>query len=75
MAAPVTKADAQLLAVHAALDELAKADPDAATLVKLRFFAGLTATEAADALDMSVRSAHDVWAYARSSLRDKLGPA
>ena len=67
--APAAADDDQLLAVHEALDELAKADPDAATLVKLRFFAGLTATEAADALGMSVRSAHDLWAYARSWLR------
>jgi RNA polymerase sigma factor (TIGR02999 family) len=64
--------DGQLLAVHEALDELAKADPDAATLVKLRFFAGLTAPEAADVLGMSVRAAHDLWAYARSWLRHRL---
>ncbi|MFO0846658.1 MAG: ECF-type sigma factor [Gemmataceae bacterium] len=32
---------------------MAHAEPDAATLVKLRFFAGLTATEAAEALGMS----------------------
>lgn len=37
------KDDGQFLAVHEALDELAETDPDAATLVKLRFFAGLTA--------------------------------
>lgn len=65
--------DDQLLAVHEALDELARTDPDAATLVKLRFFTGLTATEAAEALGMSVRSAHDLWAYARSWLHCKLG--
>jgi DNA-directed RNA polymerase specialized sigma24 family protein len=35
----------------------------------LRFFAGMTTTEAADALGMSVRSAHDLRAYARSWLR------
>ena len=48
------------------------ADPDAATLVKLRFFAGLTAAEAAEALGMSVRSAHDLWAYARSWLHRRI---
>jgi RNA polymerase sigma factor (TIGR02999 family) len=73
--APATADDGQLLAVHEALDELGVAEPDAAALVKLRFFAGLTATEAADALGMSVRSAHDLWAYARSWLRHKIGPA
>lgn len=64
--------DDRLLAVHEALDELAAADPDAATLVKLRFFAGMTAAEAAEALGMSVRSAHDLWAYARSWLHRKI---
>ncbi|MBX9623713.1 MAG: sigma-70 family RNA polymerase sigma factor [Gemmataceae bacterium] len=74
VASPTADPDGQLLAVHEALDELAAADPEAATLVKLRFFAGLTAPEAADALGMSVRSAHDLWAYARSWLRRELGP-
>jgi hypothetical protein len=49
--------------------------PHAAALVKLRFFAGLTGSEAAEALGMSVRSAHDLWAFARSWLppRDRAG--
>jgi RNA polymerase sigma factor (TIGR02999 family) len=63
-----------VLAVHDALDQLAAVDPVAADLVKLRFFAGLTMSEAAQALGMSVRSAHDLWAYARSWLRRQLHP-
>src|SRR5262245_3101502 len=55
--------DEALLSLHDALDELSRTDPDAATLIKLRFFAGMTMAEAAQALGMSVRSAHDVWAY------------
>src|SRR5437667_4100634 len=39
--------DERLLAVHEALEDLAGRDPEAAALVKLRFFAGLTMTEAA----------------------------
>ncbi len=66
--------DEELLAVDEALDQLAEADPVAANLVRLRFFAGLTTPEAADVLGMSVRSAHDVWAYARSWLHRKLRP-
>jgi RNA polymerase sigma factor (TIGR02999 family) len=66
--------DDHLLAVHEALDELAQADAEAATLVKLRFFGGLTMTEAADALGLSVRTAHDLWAYARSWLRRRMRP-
>ena len=67
--------DGQLLAVHEALDELARREPDAAALVKLRFFAGLTAADAAKVMGLSVRSAHDLWAYARSWLRRKMGSA
>jgi RNA polymerase sigma factor (TIGR02999 family) len=72
LAAPVP--DQRLLAVHEAVDDLARADPEAATLVKLRFFAGMTTTEAAEALGMSVRAAHDLWAYARSWLRRHMRP-
>jgi RNA polymerase sigma factor (TIGR02999 family) len=66
--------DERLLAVHGALDDLARHDPEAATLVKLRFFGGMTAPQAAEAMGMSVRTAHDVWTYARSWLRRHLRP-
>jgi RNA polymerase sigma factor (TIGR02999 family) len=66
--------DEDLLAVDEALEQLAGADPVAADLVRLRFFAGLTMQEAADILGMSVRSAQDVWAYARSWLHRRLRP-
>jgi RNA polymerase sigma factor (TIGR02999 family) len=64
--------DEQVLAVHDALDELAQADPDAAVLVKLRFFGGMTMAEAAEVLGISVRSAQDLWAYARTWLRRRI---
>jgi RNA polymerase sigma factor (TIGR02999 family) len=69
LAAPMP--DDELLALHEALEELARVDSAAADLVRLRFFAGLNAAEAAEALGMSVRSAHDLWAFARSWLRRK----
>src|SRR5262245_12186391 len=72
IAAPEPAVD--VLALNDALDRLAQIDPPAAGLVKLRFFAGLTATEAAAALGVSVRSAHDLWSYARSWLRREMGP-
>ena len=71
IAAPEPAVD--VLALHEALDRLEKVDPAAANLVKLRFFAGQTMSEAAEALAMSVRSAHDLWAYARSWLRREIG--
>jgi RNA polymerase sigma factor (TIGR02999 family) len=64
--------DEQILAVHDALDGLAQADPDAAVLVKLRFFGGMTMGEAADVLGISVRSAQDLWSFARTWLRRRM---
>lgn len=64
--------DEELIAVHEALDELAQTEPDAATLVKLRFFGGMTMSEAADALGISARSAQDLWSYARTWLHRHL---
>jgi RNA polymerase sigma factor (TIGR02999 family) len=54
------------------LDQLASADPRAAELVKLRFFAGLTGEQAAEILSISPRSADLLWAYARAWLFEKL---
>ena len=58
-----------LLALDEALNRLADADKVAADLVKLRYFAGLTVEQAAEALGMSPRSAYYSWNYARSWLR------
>jgi RNA polymerase sigma factor (TIGR02999 family) len=55
----------ELLAVHEALDELASQDAAAAELVKLRYFVGMTMDEAASALNLSKRSAENLWTYAR----------
>ncbi len=56
----------QVLAVDEALEELARVDREAADLVKLRFFAGLNAADAAAAMGMSVRAAHDRYAVRRT---------
>ena len=67
-AAAVPTDAADLLALDDALDRLAAADPAAAKLVHLRYFAGLTLSEAAHALGMPPRSADRLWAYARAWL-------
>src|SRR5687767_14552569 len=57
--------DLDLLALSEALDKLQAKDPRAAELVKLRFFAGLTRQQAAEALGVSVATADNDWAYAK----------
>jgi RNA polymerase sigma factor (TIGR02999 family) len=61
-----------LLALDAALSRLAAEDPQAARLVELRHFAGLTTAEAAPILDISPRTADRIWAYARAWLRREI---
>lgn len=67
-AAPVS----ELLAVHEALDELEREDPEAAELVKLRYFVGLTMQETADALGMKKRTAEGIWQFGRVWLKQRL---
>src|SRR5689334_24673032 len=61
-----------LLALSEALDRLQAKDPRAAELVKLRFFAGLTRHQAAEALGVSVATADNDWAYAKGWLKAEL---
>ena len=61
--------DEQLLAIHDALDQLAREDPRAAELVKLRYFAGLSVEQAAEALGLPRSTAYVHWSYAKASLR------
>jgi RNA polymerase sigma factor (TIGR02999 family) len=62
-----------LLALDEALDRLAATNPQAAELVKLRYFACFSNAETASVLGMSPRKANQVWAYARAWLREELG--
>ena len=55
----------ELLAVHEALNTLAAEDPQAAQLVKLRYFVGMTMDEAASGLAIPKRTAESIWTYAR----------
>lgn len=66
LAAPQPRED--LLALDEALDKLSAADSQAAQLVKLRYFGGLTLPEAANILDISPRSSDRLWSYARAWL-------
>jgi RNA polymerase sigma factor (TIGR02999 family) len=70
VAAPEPAAD--LLAVDEALARFEQIDPDKATLVKLRYFAGLTVPQAAEALGIAPSTADRHWAYARAWLHAEL---
>jgi RNA polymerase sigma factor (sigma-70 family) len=61
-----------LLALDEALEQLEADDKLCANLVELRFFAGLTLGEAAEALGLPRRTADRHWAYARAWLLDRL---
>jgi RNA polymerase sigma factor (TIGR02999 family) len=59
----------ELLALDDALTKLAAEDATAAEVVKLRYYAGLSVEEAADALGISRANAYRHWTYARAWLR------
>ncbi len=62
----------ELLAIDQALGQLALEDPQAAQLVKLRFFAGLSIEDAAEIVGLSRSTAYEHWAYARAWLHRRL---
>lgn len=64
---------ADVLDLHAALDELAEFAPEASRIVELRFFGGSTAEEAARVLGVSTRSVEREWRTARAWLYTRLG--
>ena len=61
-----------LLDLDEALSRLEQHDAAAAELVKLRYFAGMTMPQAADALGMSLRTVERNWTYARTWLHRAL---
>jgi RNA polymerase sigma factor (TIGR02999 family) len=65
--------DDELLAIHEALEKLARHDAQKAELVKLKYFAGLTTDEAAGVLGLSGPTAKRNWAYARAWLFREIG--
>jgi RNA polymerase sigma factor (TIGR02999 family) len=69
----VTPEDDQIVLLDEALTRLAAVRPQAAELVKLRFFAGLTIEQAAELLGLSARTARRLWVFARARLRVEMG--
>src|SRR5262245_4316043 len=58
----------EILALDEALERLEKAEPEVAEVVRLRFFAGLSGPDTAEALGVSARQVDRLWAYARAWL-------
>jgi len=71
-AVPAPEPDQELLALDEALVRLATIDPQKAKLVELRYFAGLTGDQAAEALGISPTTADRHWAFARAWLQDEV---
>jgi RNA polymerase sigma factor (TIGR02999 family) len=65
--------DVDAMALAEALDELARVDPQAARVVELRHFAGLTVEETAGVLGVSPRTVKREWSCARLFLFERLG--
>jgi RNA polymerase sigma factor (TIGR02999 family) len=62
----------ELLALDEVLEQLAASDPQAAEVVKLRYFAGLTVPQTAKILGISPRTVDSLWAFARAWLLRKI---
>jgi RNA polymerase sigma factor (TIGR02999 family) len=70
IAAPDAPSD--VLVVDEALERLNEIDPQAATLVKLRYFCGMTVEDSGRALGLSTRSAERLWTWAKAWLFNEL---
>lgn len=70
---PRSESPDRVVALDAALTRLALEEPQAAAVVNLRYFAGMTIEQAAATLNISVRTANRHWAYAKAWLFKELG--
>src|SRR5262249_1525449 len=73
LADPRPHEDEQLLALDDALTRLAATDPQAAELVQLHTFGGLSVEEAGEHLGLSRAAAYRQWTFARAWLRCEMG--
>jgi RNA polymerase sigma factor (TIGR02999 family) len=65
--------DIEMIDTDSVLDALAAEDQEAAGLVRLHVFAGLSIEEAGQALGLSRTTAYRNWDYARAWLREAIG--
>ena len=62
----------EILAIHLTLERLERLDPQQGKLVELRYFAGLSAEETAEAMGLSLRTVEREWTTAKAWLRAQL---
>jgi len=72
IAAPGIQNPEEILAVHLTLQRLERIDPEQGKLVELRYFAGLSAEETAEAMGLSLRTSERQWTAAKAWLRAQL---
>jgi RNA polymerase sigma factor (TIGR02999 family) len=70
---PIRPLPDEIVALDEALTRLTAEDPEAAQLVQLHFFAGLSIEQAAEALGVSRATAYRQWSFARAWLRCAIG--
>ena len=70
--ADIIRQDVQVLELDELLEQLAKLSDRMAKIVELRFFAGMTIPEAAEALGVSTTVVDDDWAVARAWLASRI---
>lgn len=71
-AIPFSPTTVDILDLSEAVDNLDRIDHEAAELVKLRYFAGLTMAQIAEILGVSLRTAENIWTFARTWLFEEL---
>ena len=69
---PIVQPPEDVLAVHGALERLARIHPRYEQLVEMRYFAGLSVEQAAESLGLSRATAYRHWTFARAWLRQEL---
>lgn len=75
VAGSVANSEDDVLRISEALDELARVDARAVQVVEMRYFAGMTENEVAEALGVTDRTVRRDWEKAKLLLQAMLGPA
>jgi RNA polymerase sigma factor (TIGR02999 family) len=74
LAVPASLDPDLMLTISDAIDRLGLEDPQAAELVKLRYFVGFSLEDAADSIGIARSTAYKYWAYAKAWLQCEIDP-